>query len=84
MRYKGLDEGDMQIIEALKKEGRISYRVLGDRLHIGHTTVFGRVKRLVRDGVIKRFTVEIDEDKLKERELRNKSKEDLIKIILED
>ena len=69
-------------MEALKADGRISYRELGDRFNIPHTTIFTRVQRLVKFGAIKRFTIEIDDWKLREIELFGESKNILIERVI--
>lgn len=51
-----IDETDLNIIQHLQEDGRLSYRELGRRLDIPHTTIFTRVERLKRRGVIKKFS----------------------------
>ena len=50
-----LDELDLTILKNLQEDGRLSFRELGRRLNIPHTTVFTRVERLKKRGVIKKF-----------------------------
>lgn len=50
-----LDELDLTILKHLQEDGRLSFRELGRRLNIPHTTVFTRVERLKKRGVIKKF-----------------------------
>ncbi len=54
-----LDEIDKGIIERLKRDSRISYRELGKELGIAEGTARKRLRRLVENGVIKRFTIEV-------------------------
>ena len=49
---KVLDQIDRVILSTLATEGRISWRELGDRVHLSATSVAERVRRLERDGVI--------------------------------
>ncbi|MDI9619434.1 MAG: Lrp/AsnC family transcriptional regulator [Candidatus Nezhaarchaeota archaeon] len=64
MSSKKLDEIDLKIIENLKANGRLSYKELAQKLSIGIATVFKRVKRLERLGVIKGYTAIVDDSAL--------------------
>ncbi len=56
----GLDELDIMILERLLKDSRKSLRSIAKEIGIPTSTVHERVKRLVKMGVIKRFTAELD------------------------
>ncbi len=64
MRSIELDDVDFKIIEMLRNDGRASYKELAEKLGVGVATVYKRVKRLERLGVIKGYTAIIDEAKL--------------------
>jgi len=49
------DELDLTILNNLQQDGRMSFRELGRKLNVPHTTVFTRVERLKKNGVIKKF-----------------------------
>ena len=51
-----LDEIDREIIKNLKDDGRMSFRELGEKLGVPHTTIFTRVNKLMDGGVIKNFS----------------------------
>jgi DNA-binding Lrp family transcriptional regulator len=51
-----IDELDLNIIKHLQEDARLSFRELGQKLNIPHTTVFTRAERLVDKGVIKNFS----------------------------
>ncbi|MEM2203321.1 MAG: Lrp/AsnC family transcriptional regulator [Sulfolobales archaeon] len=55
-----MDELDMKIIERLLKDSRKSLRSIAKELGTPTSTVHERVKRLVKLGVIRRFTAELD------------------------
>ena len=78
-KYK-IDEIDERILEALQENSRVSYRELAKNLEIPHTTVWTRIRKLRKRGIIKRFTIEVDEEKIKEAMLYRKSKEELIEM----
>ncbi|MFP3133097.1 MAG: Lrp/AsnC family transcriptional regulator [Nitrososphaeria archaeon] len=56
-----MDEIDLKLLELLKEDGRASYIDLGKKLNLSEAAVRRRVKKLVEDGVIKKFTIEIKE-----------------------
>ncbi len=60
----GLDETDLKILHLLRENSRLSYREIGKRINISTGTVSERVKNMIEDGVIKRFTTAVDPGKL--------------------
>jgi DNA-binding Lrp family transcriptional regulator len=54
------DTTDRRLIAELKLDGRASVTRLASLLEISRATVQARLDRLIRSGVIKRFTVELD------------------------
>jgi DNA-binding Lrp family transcriptional regulator len=61
MLSERLDEVDQKIIEHLRENARTTFVDIGKALDISDATVYNRVKRLMEMGVIKRFTIEVDE-----------------------
>lgn len=56
-----LDQIDRDILDILRDDARIPYQALGERVHLSANAAADRVRRLVRTGVIRRFTVDIDQ-----------------------
>lgn len=56
---KGVDNKDKQILRLLNDNSRISYREMGKQLGINEDTIRYRVFRLVRKGIIERFTIAV-------------------------
>ncbi|MEM3810683.1 MAG: Lrp/AsnC family transcriptional regulator [Conexivisphaerales archaeon] len=56
-----MDEIDLKLLELLKDDGRASYIDLGKKLNLSEAAVRRRVRKMVEDGTIKRFTLEIKE-----------------------
>ena len=56
-----LDEVDRGIIEHLRDNARTTFVDIGKALGVSDATVYNRVKHLMEIGVIKRFTIEVDE-----------------------
>lgn len=59
-----VDKKDIQIIDALKEDARLSTQKISKKTGIPITTVHHRIKKLVNDKVIKRFTVDINPEAL--------------------
>lgn len=59
-----LDRIDREILSILREDGRIGWSELGARVHLSANAAAERVRRLVRAGVIRRFTVEVDQGSL--------------------
>jgi DNA-binding Lrp family transcriptional regulator len=59
-----LDATDLKILETLQNDARQTYTVIGKSLGIAHSTVYDRMKRMEKYGVIKKYTTIIDTDKI--------------------
>jgi Lrp/AsnC family leucine-responsive transcriptional regulator len=59
-----LDKKDERILELLKERGDLTVRQIASRTLLPITTVHNRVKRMKSSGVIKRFTIEVDNKKI--------------------
>jgi DNA-binding Lrp family transcriptional regulator len=55
-----LDDTDRRIVHLLQKDGRMSMRDLAAAVHVSRAHVYTRVKRLLDEGVIRRFTIQVD------------------------
>ena len=62
-----LDEVDRGIIEHLTENARTTFVDIGKALGVSDATVYNRVKHLMEIGVIKRFTIEVDETAMGKR-----------------
>ena len=58
------DDKDLQIIEILSKNARISLRDIKKQVNLSPSSIRNRMERLVEIGVIKRYTVDIDYTKM--------------------
>jgi Lrp/AsnC family transcriptional regulator for asnA, asnC and gidA len=59
-----LDELDLKILQELVADSSQSIPKLSKKIDVNTSVVYSRIKRLVRRGIIKRFTVEVDESQL--------------------
>ncbi len=66
MTLHNLDDKDLAILEHLKQDARISIRKLGAKTKIRPSTVHQRLKRLIQEGIIQRFSVKLDPEKIGE------------------
>ena len=54
------DELDLEILRELKDNSKIPYRKLASKLGVHPNTLMQRIKRLEKNKIIKRYTVDID------------------------
>lgn len=59
-----MDPKDLEILELLKADGTLPTHVIAKKIGAPTTTVYNRIQRLKKGGVIKKFTIEVDEAKL--------------------
>jgi Lrp/AsnC family leucine-responsive transcriptional regulator len=59
-----LDDKDKKIINALKEDSKLSTSKLSRKLNLPITTIFHRIKKLEKNKVIKKYTIDVDEEKL--------------------
>ena len=62
IRWEKIDVIDIKILEELKKDSRISFNEISQKIGKTEATVRRRVKTLVNNGVIKKFTIEYEID----------------------
>ena len=59
-----IDELDLKILKLLEENGRLAFMDIAKKLRLSESTIRKRVQALKENGVIKRFTVEIDPAKI--------------------
>ncbi|MBS7658563.1 Lrp/AsnC family transcriptional regulator [Candidatus Bathyarchaeota archaeon] len=59
-----MDEVDEKIIEALMENAKLTYKELAEKLKMKESTVRKRVLNLIKNKVIKKFTITVDPVKL--------------------
>lgn len=59
-----LDEKDIEILGILKKDSQLTTRQISKKMNMPITTVHHRIKKLEQAGVIKGYTVILDNEKL--------------------
>jgi len=58
-----MDDIDQEILDILKEDGRASYTNVAEKVGVSEGTVRNRVERMIEEGVIEKFTVEINQSK---------------------
>ncbi|PAF13238.1 MAG: Lrp/AsnC family transcriptional regulator [Shouchella clausii] len=59
-----MDETDRSLLKLLKQNSRLSMAELGRRVNLSSPSVAERVKRMESFGLIKKYTIEVDYEKL--------------------
>ncbi|MEK6867190.1 MAG: Lrp/AsnC family transcriptional regulator [Nanoarchaeota archaeon] len=59
-----IDEKDKKILEILKEHSDWTTRIIAKKTNLPITTVHNRVKKLKKEGIIKKYTIETDNKKL--------------------
>jgi DNA-binding Lrp family transcriptional regulator len=61
MLSQTLDEVDQKIIEALRRDARIPFTEIGKELGISDATIHFRIKKMRKAGIIKKYTIVVNE-----------------------
>ncbi len=64
MKFESLDEYDLAIIKSLSKDGKTTYKEIADKIGVSSQTISDRVEKLLKKGIIQRFTIEVDPEKI--------------------
>ncbi len=59
-----IDDLDLKILSELSKDASISVPRLSKKININASVVYSRIKRLLKRGLIKKFTIVINDDAL--------------------
>jgi DNA-binding Lrp family transcriptional regulator len=62
-----LDELDWSILQLLQSNANSTYTEMGQRLNVAHSTIYERTKRMEEQGVIKKYTVAVDLERIGRR-----------------
>ncbi|MFQ6064307.1 MAG: Lrp/AsnC family transcriptional regulator [Candidatus Bathyarchaeia archaeon] len=58
-----LDELDWKILQALQESAKQTYKEIGHLLGVAHSTIYDRIMKMEKEGVIKRYTTILDLEK---------------------
>ena len=59
-----MDTLDWRILQAIQENAKQTYSEVGRRLGVAHSTVYDRIRKMEKSGVIKKWTVDIDLEKI--------------------
>ena len=68
MKIKGeavvLDDLDLEILQVLEEDSKRTYSEIGRLLGVAHSTVYDRIRKMETQGIIRKYTVVLDLDKV--------------------
>ena len=76
------DELDLKILSELINDANISIPKLSEKIEINASVIYSRIKRLINQGLIKRYTLEINDDAIDYKILKWQTSSDSSKKIL--
>jgi len=59
-----LDDLDWKILQAIQENSKQTYSEIGRQLGVAHSTVYDRIRKLEKNGAIKKWTIDINHEKL--------------------
>ena len=59
-----LDATDLRILQVLQENSKQTYTAIGKLLGIAHSTVYDRIKRMEQQGIIRKYMILIDTEKM--------------------
>ncbi len=59
-----MDKIDIKILNCLKKNARLTASAISDEINLSVSAVIERIKKLESSGIIKGYTIELDQEKL--------------------
>ncbi len=59
-----MDDLDIKILNILDLDSRTSFKEIAKRLEVSDVTIKNRMKKMVENGVISRFTIDLDYEKI--------------------
>lgn len=59
-----LDKIDILILKILEKDGRKAFSEIANKIKVSNTMVHQRIAKLRNSGILKRFSIEVDEKKM--------------------
>lgn len=59
-----LDKIDLKLLELLQQNGKITTKEIAQRVHLSPTPVYERIKRLEKDGIVKKYVALVNAEKV--------------------
>ena len=59
-----LDETDLKLLELLQQSGKLTTKEIAKEVHLSPTPVYERIRRLEREGVIKKYVALVEAEKI--------------------
>lgn len=61
---KGLDQIDWKLLEILQEAGKLTNKEIASRVHLSPTPVYERIRRLEKEGYIKKYIAVLEAEKV--------------------
>ncbi len=59
-----IDNLDLEIIRILSENSKLTFKEIGERVHLTGQAIGARINKLVEEGIIENFTININKEKL--------------------
>lgn len=59
-----IDKVDNQIIHILQEDSKLSFKEIGEKIHMTGQAVGVRINRLIEEGIIEKFTIKVNKEKV--------------------
>lgn len=59
-----LDDLDWKILKIIQENSKQTYSEIGRQLDVAHSTVYDRIRKMEKNGIIKKWTIDIDHEKI--------------------
>lgn len=59
-----LDQTDLKLLELLQQSGKLTTKEIAKEVHLSPTPVYERIRRLEREGVIKKYVALVEAEKI--------------------
>lgn len=59
-----LDDLDWKILEIIQENSKQTYSEIGRQLDVAHSTIYDRIRKMEKTGIIKKWTIDIDQEKI--------------------
>ena len=59
-----LDDLDWNILKIIQENSKQTYSEIGRQLNVAHSTIYDRIRKMEKNGIIKKWTIDINHEKI--------------------
>ncbi|MEJ2271557.1 MAG: Lrp/AsnC family transcriptional regulator [Candidatus Bathyarchaeota archaeon] len=59
-----LDDLDWKILKIIQENSKQTYSEIGRQLNVAHSTIYDRIRKMEKNGIIKKWTIDINHEKI--------------------